>query len=153
MELPHWDFEGRQALGELVVHRDAADDLVWVFSRLFAAGFPIARMERVERYGGDDRRSMAANNASAFNFRRVEGSDRLSQHAFGLAVDLNPIQNPWVRDDAVLPAAGADFLDRGRGAPGMIERGGPVVRAFEAIGWEWGGEWARYRDYHHFQAP
>lgn len=152
LRLPYRDMAGREALGELVVARAVSDALRWVFGRLYEAGFPIARMERVDAFGGDDHLSMAANNCSAFNFRVVEGTDRLSGHALGLAVDINPVQNPWVRGERILPPAGRDYLDRFADTPGLIRRPGPVVEAFEAIGWEWGGDWEGYRDYHHFQA-
>ncbi|MFW5877166.1 MAG: M15 family metallopeptidase [Myxococcota bacterium] len=152
LRLRYRGFDGREKAGELVVAGEVAEPVLWVFERLFAAGYPIARMERVEVFGGDDRRSMAANNTSGFNFRPVEGEDRLSQHALGLAVDLNPVQNPWVRSDRVDPEEGRPFVDRDRTHPAVIRRPGPVTEAFDAIGWEWGGDWTAYRDYHHFAA-
>lgn len=152
LRLPYRGLDRRDHVGELVVARAVADDLVWVFGRLYAAGFAIARMERVERYGGDDDLSMAANNCSAFNFRPIAGTDRLSNHALGLAVDINPVINPWVRGDRVVPEAGRAYLDRRLDAPGLIRRPGPVIDAFADIGWEWGGDWERHHDYHHFAA-
>lgn len=151
LRLPYWDFDGRERVGELVVARSVGDAVRWVFSRLHALRFPVARMARIDAFDGDDRRSMDANNSSGFNFRVVEGTSRLSRHALGRAVDINPVQNPWVRGDLVLPPAGRAHLDRERDAAGMISRPGPVVEAFEATGWEWGGDWDGYRDYHHFQ--
>lgn len=152
LRLPYRGMDGRDHVGELVVAHSVADAVVWVFGLLHAARFPIARMERIERYGGDDDRSMAANNCSGFNFRLVAGTDRLSNHALGLAIDINPVQNPWVRGDTVVPEAGRAYLDRDGDAPGLIRRPGPVIDAFADIGWEWGGDWQRHRDYHHFAA-
>lgn len=150
LQLSHHDFDGSVQLGELVVHADVADEVIAIFERLFAARFPIARMERVDRFGGSDEASMAANNTSAFNFRRVQGTNVLSHHARGLAIDINPVQNPWVRGDRVDPAAGRAFLDRTQHRPGMIVRPGPVVSAFEAFGWYWGADFDDMQDYHHF---
>ena len=138
--------------GQLVVAERAAPAIVGALRGLFAARFPIRRMELVERYGADDRRSMAADNTSAFNCRRVEGSTSWSAHAYGLAIDINPLENPYIRHGQVLPPAGRAFLDRSRWRPGMIHAGDAVVRAFAAVGWPWGGAWHEPRDYQHFSA-
>jgi poly-gamma-glutamate synthesis protein (capsule biosynthesis protein) len=151
LRMPLRGFGGERHIGELVVAASVAEPLRWVFERLYAARYPIERMERIERFGGDDARSMAANNSSAFNFRSVDGEERLSMHALGCAVDLNPVQNPWVRGARVDPTAGRAFLDRSANHPAVIRRPGPVTDAFDAIGWEWGGDWSAYCDYHHFQ--
>ncbi len=150
----HWGFDGRVHAGELVVHRDHADDLVTVLRRLFEARFPIERMELVDAYGGDDRRSMAANNTSAFNCRTIaDRPEAWSQHAFGRAIDINPVQNPFVlADGRVLPEEGKNYLERDPDVPGLIVAGDEVVEAFGAVGWTWGGEWA-VPDYQHFSAP
>ncbi len=150
LHVTHWDFAGRARRGCLIVHASVADELAWVFDRLHVAGFPLESVQPIDAFGGDDELSMAANNSSAFNFRLIAGTRRLSQHAGGLAVDLNPVQNPWVREHRVEPAAGRAYLDRTHGRPGMIVRPGPVTNAFDAIGWSWGGDWLDTRDYHHF---
>jgi poly-gamma-glutamate synthesis protein (capsule biosynthesis protein) len=152
VEVAYRDFGGLRRDGELVVAAELGDALLGVFRRLFEIGFPIARMQRVELYAGDDDRSMAANNSSAFNFRTIAGTDVLSQHALGRAIDINPVQNPYLVGDAISPPAAAEFLDRDDLRPGMIVRPGPVVEAFDAIGWEWGGDWTSRKDYHHFAA-
>lgn len=152
VRLAHHGFDGLVHRGELVVAARCTDALVRVFERLFALGFPIARMERIDVYDGDDDASMAANNSSAFNFRLVAGTNALSHHALGVAVDLNPVQNPWVRGSRVDPPEGRRYLDRNDVRPGMIVRGIGVVEAFEAEGWFWGGEWPDAQDHHHFSA-
>ena len=151
IRMKHWTFAGQIGDGELVVARVVADELCRAFAALFAARFPIARMTPIYHFGGDDRASMDANNCSAFNFRTIAGTDRLSQHAGGFAVDVNPVQNPWVRGDTISPPAGAAYLDREAERPGLIARPGPVTDAFDAIGWTWGGDWQEVKDYHHFQ--
>ncbi len=150
LELTHHGFDGGVHRGELVVHRDVADEVLQIFARLFALRFPIERMQRVDAFGGDDEASMAANNSSAFNFRRIQGSHVLSHHARGLAIDLNPVQNPWVRGDRVDPPAGRAYLERTHLRAGMIADPGPILDAFLAFGWHWGGHFPDMQDYHHF---
>ncbi|MGE3620990.1 MAG: M15 family metallopeptidase [Acidimicrobiia bacterium] len=139
------------AWGDLVVHRDVAGSLAAVFSRLLDAGFPIERMVPVSAFGGSDEASMAANNTSAFNCRAVTGGSGWSEHAFGRAIDLDPVQNPYVRGTTVLPAAGVAHLSR-TPAPGRILAGDAVVGAFAAVGWHWGGAWSSPVDHQHFSA-
>lgn len=149
---PHLGFDGLVHEGELVVADRFADDIALAFERIFAAGFPIERMTRIEAFGGDDYASMAANNSSGFNYRKVHGTNDLSRHALGAAIDINPVQNPYLVGGAVLPESGRAFLDRTHRRPGMIVRPSPVLDAFEAIGWRWGGDWT-VRDYQHFYWP
>jgi hypothetical protein len=150
LSLRHHGFDGAVHEGELVVHRDVVEEVARIFERLFACGFPIASLRRVDHFDADDEASMAANNSSAFNFRCIQGSERLSHHALGLAIDLNPVQNPWLRAARVEPDAGRDYLDRSAVRLGMIVRPGPVVAAFEAEGWHWGADFAAEPDHHHF---
>lgn len=157
LRLSYWGFDDRAHEGELVVAAPVAAPVLGVFEQIFDARFPIGQMRRIDVFDGDDYASMAANNCSAFNFRLIgvrtdTGVARLSQHAFGVAIDINPVQNPWIREDTVLPPEGAAYLDRDDVRPGMIVRPGPVVAAFEAIGWQWGGDWQTRKDYHHFSA-
>jgi hypothetical protein len=150
LRLAHWGFDGRRRTGRLVVHRDVARDLVAVFRRLYDARFPIRRMVPVDRYGASDFRSIEADNTSAFNCRFVEGTTRWSEHAYGRAIDLNPIENPYVSGGRTSHRASVPYLDRSRRRPGMAVEGGIVVRAFDAIGWGWGGRWPGVKDYQHF---
>lgn len=157
LRVSYVDFAGRPRRGELVVHRDVARDVVQVFERLYDARFPIQRMRLVDAYDGDDDRSMAANNTSAYNCRTIAGSTAYSDHAYGRAVDLNPVQNPYVVGADVRPPAARRYLgeDRtgpGRAAPGVIREGDVVTRAFAAIGWRWGGDFSE-PDYQHFDGP
>lgn len=147
----HRGFDGRDHWGRLVVHVDVAGEVVQALRRLYEAGFPIARMRLVDHYGGDDGASMADNNSSAFNCRPVTGGASWSQHSYGSAVDLNPVQNPYVRDGTVLPAAGRAYVDRTDVREGMIVRPGPVTDTFAALGWRWGGDWRSVHDPMHFE--
>lgn len=150
LEIAHFDFAGAVGQGELVVHHDVADDVAAVFRTLFAVEYPIERMELVDVYGGDDTASMEANNTSAFNCRTVAGTSKWSEHAYGRAIDINPLVNPYVRGGYVSPAAGAPYVDRSVAHMGLITSGGEVVEAFSSIGWEWGGNWSSAKDYQHF---
>ncbi len=146
-------FDGRRHTGRIVVHRDVARGVLTVLRRLYAAGFPIRRMVPVDAYGGSDFRSIEADNTSAFNCRYVDGTTRWSEHAYGRAIDLNPIENPYVTAAGTTShAASRPFLRRSPYRPGMAVEGGLVVRAFEAAGWSWGGRWSGDRDYQHFSA-
>lgn len=149
----HWGFDGTPRRGRMVVHRRHARPILGVMRRLYRLRFPIRRMRLVDAYGADDRRSMAADNTSAFNCRTVAGTTRWSEHAYGRALDLNPVENPYVTASGhVSPPAGAPFARRSRRAKGMIHRRGPVVAAFASAGWKWGGNWAWPKDYQHFSA-
>jgi poly-gamma-glutamate synthesis protein (capsule biosynthesis protein) len=150
LELPFVDFDGAARTGELVVNASVAEEVVAIFEELFHARFPIASMRRIEAFGGSDTASMRANNTSAFNFRFIDGTLIPSHHGLGIAVDVNPVQNPWIRGARIDPPEGAPFIDRSTERPGMILDGGVVVRAFEQHGWEWGGRWVDSLDLHHF---
>jgi hypothetical protein len=149
----YWGFDKRVHRGELIVHRDHARRVLVVLGKLFKAGYPIERLKVVDAYRADDDRSMAADNTSGFNCRRVSGSSSWSEHAFGRAVDLNPLRNPYVtRGGRVSPPAGRPYANRARRAAGMIHANDLVVRAFAAAGWRWGGYWSGSRDYQHFSS-
>jgi hypothetical protein len=151
LTVSRWGFDGRSHRGRLVVNRDAAAAMLQAVRSLYRLRFPVRQMRLVDAYGADDHRSMAADNTSAFNCRFVAGSNGVwSEHAYGRALDLNPLENPYVTESGyVSPPAGAPFADRARHRRGMIHRG-PVVAAFAAVGWQWGGNWPWPRDYQHF---
>ena len=136
----------------MVVNRGVARDVVRVFANLFAARFPIARMHLVDRYQGEDDLSMAADNTSTFNCRAATGHPGVwSEHSYGWAIDINPVENPYISQSGVVaPAEGVAYKNRALEAVGMIAPDGPVVEAFDAIGWGWGGQWTSIKDYQHF---
>lgn len=149
----HWDFDGNVARGRLIVHEDAAGRVLRTMRSLFEERFRLRRVEVIDAYGGNDRRSMDADNTSAFNCRLVAGTQRWSQHAYGRAIDVNPIENPYVTASGhVSPPAGRAFADRSRDAEGMVHGGDSTVGAFRRIGWEWGGNWSGTKDFQHFSA-
>jgi D-alanyl-D-alanine carboxypeptidase len=154
VRLTYWGFDRRAHTGAVVVSADAVRPVVRVFSRLYAARFPIRRMRPIDAYRGVDERSLAADNTAAFNCRYAvaSGPKRWSAHAFGEAIDVNPVENPYLLNGKVHPRAGAGYLNRGRVRPGMAVRGGPLVRAFAGVGWKWGGRWTGSPDYQHFSS-
>ena len=154
VEVRYWDFRGHVRTGPLIVHETVAHDVLWVFHRLFHARFPIHRIALPPRYRPprpEDRLS-TRDLTAAFNCRpATDDPGSLSQHAYGWAIDINPLLNPYVRSDgSVLRRAVVPYLDRSRRVPGMIHPGDVVVRSFARIGWEWGGDWVTLKDYMHF---
>jgi D-alanyl-D-alanine carboxypeptidase len=131
------------------VNRHVVTQVVAVFRRLYGARFPIRRMVPVASYRGSDDRSMAADNTSGFNCRVVSGSTSWSMHAYGEAIDVNTVENPYVDRGVVKPPGAGRYLDRSRVRPGMALAGGTLVRSFAAAGWSWGGVWSS-PDYQHF---
>jgi hypothetical protein len=153
IEMNHWGFDGTvHDGGQLMVHEDIAAEVVTAFGEMFAAQFPIRRMELIEAYDGSDDASMAADNTSAFNCRAITGSPgRFSIHSYGKAIDINTVENPYVRGETVLPPAGSEYLDRTDVRPGMIVKNDVVVKAFKKRGFEWGGSWKSPKDYQHLE--
>jgi hypothetical protein len=153
VKVSHWGFDDRPHEGALVLNASVAQAMVDVFRKLFSERFPIRRMEPIDVFGGDDDASMAADNTSGFNCRKAvaAGPPDWSMHAYGLAVDVNPVENPYLFGGEVLPPAGRAYVDRSSYRPGMAVEGGALTSAFAAAGWEWGGRWAA-PDYQHFSS-
>jgi hypothetical protein len=158
LRIPHYpQIHGDIVLGEMICHASIADDLLAIFRALFVRHYPIANMRLVDDYGGDDDASMRANNSSCFNDRTKSWSrTEKSKHALGLAVDINPLYNPYYRVTAsgariIQPAAGAPYVDREAQFPYKIERGDLCHRLFLEHGFHWGGSWTRSKDYQHFE--
>lgn len=150
VRVSYWGYDGTVHTGDLIIRDTEAEHVASAFRALYDARFQINRIHPVQRYGSDDDASMAANNTSAFNCRAVTGGSRWSEHSYGTAIDINPVQNPYVTSSGtVLPPAGEPYADRDVKVTGTINRNGVVRRAFAAIGWEWGGDWTNPKDYQH----
>jgi hypothetical protein len=145
-------FDGRAHTGELLVNARAADGLVSVFRQLFAANFPIERMRISSAAELNAPSTGDGNTTEAFACRPVRGQTSWSQHAYGLAVDIDPFQNPYHKGKVVLPELATDYLDRADARPGMVQPNGSVERAFASIGWQWGGDYRSLKDFMHFSA-
>ena len=149
----YWGFDGDIHEGPLILHEDVVEDVRWVFERLFRARFPIKHIALARRWHEPteaDYRTTSSITAS-FNCRPITEGTTLSQHSYGWAIDINPLQNPYIRaDGSVLRLAAKPYRDRSLELPGMIHPGDVVVRSFARIGWEWGGDWTSLKDYMHF---
>jgi hypothetical protein len=154
LRLAYVGFDGQRHLGSLVVNARVVPQLVIVFRKLYRARFPIRRMQPIDVYRGSDDRSAAADNTSAFNCRAAvtSGPKSWSTHAYGEAVDVNDVENPYILGSRVIPPAGKAYLDRAKVRPGMAVEGGVLVRAFANVGWGWGGRFAGTPDYQHFSS-
>lgn len=151
LTLDYWGFDREVHRGRVIARRRQAEPVLGVFHAIFDARFEIRRVRMIEPYGADDGLLGRKNVTSGFNCRLATGSlSAWSQHAYGLAIDINPVQNPYVNGDVVVPARGRRFLDRSLDKPGMIHADDVVVQAFADIGWEWGGDWTSIVDYMHF---
>lgn len=151
LHLLHRNFRGHVQVGEMICNKSVADDLLKIFRELYDAGYPIEKIYLIDEYGADDNRSMADNNTTCFNFRRKPGMQELSMHARGLAVDINPLYNPYVKEAHVEPASGAVYADRTRKCPYFIRKGDACHAAFTSRGWKWGGSWRSAQDWQHFE--
>jgi hypothetical protein len=152
--LTFWGFDARAHAGALVVNRAVVEDVVTVFRRLYRARFPLRRLRPIDAYRANDERSLAADNTAAFNCRYAvaPGPRRWSVHAYGEAVDVDPVENPYLEGGKVHPRSGRAYLDRSHVRPGMATPRGVLVRAFASVGWKWGGRWTGSPDYQHFSA-
>jgi hypothetical protein len=149
----YWGYDGKAHATSSASTRWTIRSPAWAFGRLYADRFQIRQIQPVTAFGSSDDRSMEANNTSAFNCRAVTGGSGWSEHAYGRAIDINPVQNPYVTGSGtVLPPAGRPWADRTVEAPGMVHPGGPVTSAFGAIGWGWGGTWVNTKDYQHLSS-
>ena len=159
LKLSHYDRNGNPQVGELVCNKSIANDLIEIFRELYKARYRIERMETIDKYSGDDERSMTANNTSCYNYRPMTGSQtKLSKHALGLAIDINPLYNPYIhhRTGRIAPLAGKPYATNRDKAnepwPGaFIKKGDLIYRLFTSHGFTWGGNWKSCKDYQHFE--
>ena len=151
----HIGFDGETHIGEMIVNQEIAEDILEIMSELYKQEYPIEKMALIDAYGADDESSMSDNNTSAFNYREIAGSSKLSRHALGLAVDINPKYNPYVKEKngeyLVSPANGAAYADRSQEFPYKIAEGDLCLRLFLEHGFTWGGSWNSVKDYQHFE--
>ena len=149
----HRNFKGENQMGELVVNRKVAQDIVYIFRRLYEAHYPIELMTLIDEYDADDERSMEANNTSCFNFRFITGSrSQISYHGRGCAIDLNPLYNPYIKGSIVSPSNGRPYaFRRDKSHPYIITKDDLAYRLFRERGWRWGGNYRSIKDYQHFE--
>ena len=156
LQVKYIDFEGRTQQGVMICNKTIAKDLSEIFAELYKAKYPIERIRPISEYGNDDERSMQANNTSCYCFRNIEGSTKLSKHAQGLAIDVNPLYNPCVRrkkDGTLLvqPSTGMPYVNRSKKFKYKITQKDLCYRLFMQHGFKWGGAWRSLKDYQHFE--
>lgn len=161
LTVPHYDYNGEIAVGNMVVDADLADEVLDIFADLYEIKFPIERMELIDNFyplidgtfNTLDRASMSRNNTSSFCYRVVAGTDRMSYHAYGRAIDINPKINPYcvLSTGYVSPSNAYEYANREKDFPGMVRHGDAVYNIFISRGWEWGGDWNDTKDYQHFE--
>ncbi len=151
LEVLHIGFDGEIHKGELIVHQAIAEEVLEIFKELYYISFPIEKMKAIHHYDNSDESSMEDNNTSAFNFRMITNGSIPSNHAYGLAIDINPKINPYVYAHKVLPSNGTEYANRNQDIPGMITADSEVCKIFKKLGWTWGGDWDQPKDYQHFE--
>lgn len=155
VKIRYIDFDGKAQNGELICNQKIAQDLVEIFSELYDRQYPLASVRLVDDFGGDDLASMEADNTSCFNFREVTssggGRHKLSLHAYGLAVDLNPLYNPYVKKGKILPQSAKPYANRKHANPYRIDHEDLAYQLFTSHGFTWGGDWKSLKDYQHFE--
>lgn len=156
VEVLYWGFDGETHTGELIVNQAIAQDIVDIFVEFYEQKYPIEKMVLVDEFKADDNLSMAADNTSSFNYRPIDdGSGRLSLHSYGLAIDINPLYNPYVREvdgaTVISPEEGAEYANRSADCEYYIRKDDICWKAFTSRGFTWGGDWKNQKDYQHFQ--
>lgn len=150
----YYGFDNETHQGELIVNKIIKEDVLSIFKELYRIHYPIERMQLIDDYDADDIKSMEANNTSAFNYRVIAGTKKLSKHAFGLAIDINPLYNPYVKNIgntiSISPETAKPYVDRSLDCPYYITKGDVVYQLFVSHGFDWGGDWETTKDYQHF---
>ncbi len=152
----HMGFDGQTHIGELVVNASIAEELLEIMEELYKNSYPIEKMVLIDEYGAEDELSMSDNNTSAFNYREIAGTGRMSRHSLGVAIDINPRYNPYVKksgsgDTTISPANGADYAERSREFEHKIDENDLCYQLFTEHGFTWGGNWNSVKDYQHFE--
>jgi hypothetical protein len=152
VKVKYWGFDEEEHMGELIVHKKVAEEILEIFKELHEAKFPIEKIRLIDEYDASDDLSMEDNNTSSFCYREVAGKKgTLSKHSYGLAIDINPVQNPCITGQRVSPIEGKEYKNRKNVRKGMIVKDDICYKAFKKRGWIWGGEWKSLKDYQHFQ--
>lgn len=151
LEVLHYGFDGETHQGELIVNKKVAEEVLQIFKELYEIQFPIEKMRVISHYNNSDEQSMADNNTSAFNFRMITNGHTPSNHAFGLAIDINPTINPYIYKNTVLPENAGEYIDRNQEVLGLITADSEIYQIFKKYGWSWGGDWDTPKDYQHFE--
>lgn len=148
LDVEYYSFDNKLHRGQLVIHKNLKDDIQHIFNLIKNKKFPIEKVIPIVKYNWSDDASMADNNTSAFNYRKVAGKNSLSNHSFGIAIDINPFQNPAIYSDGTISPKGASYNTK---KAGTIDEKSFITIEFKKLGWTWGGDWNSLKDYQHFQ--
>lgn len=151
LKITYYGFDNKTHIGDMVVSKKVSKEVIDIFKELYENKYPIEKVSIIDNYGADDELSMSDNNTSSFCYRVIDGSKVLSNHSKGLAIDINPLINPMVKNGVVSPKKGQDYIERNENIKGMIKKGDACYNAFTKRGWTWGGEWSNLKDYQHFE--
>ncbi|MDD4202696.1 MAG: M15 family metallopeptidase [Candidatus Omnitrophica bacterium] len=151
LKVKYLGFDQKKHMGDIIVNKDIAKEIEEIFNELYQNSFPIEKIRLIDEYNADDNLSMEDNNSSALCVRNIAGKDEWSMHSYGLAIDINPVQNPFISETTVSPEKGKEYLDRKNVRQGMIVKGDPCYNTFIKRGWVWGGDWETPKDYMHFE--
>lgn len=150
INIKHYDFNGNIQIGEIIVHKEIAEETIKIFYELYESEYKINKMVLIDEYNGSDELSMSDNNTTCFNYRVVKNSKTLSWHAFGLAIDINPLNNPYIKGNTISPQNAGDYINRKLQLPEMIYYNDFAYKTFTKYGWKWGGNYKSLKDYQHF---
>ena len=155
LKVSYIGFDGSEKIGEMIVNEKVATDVLKIFKELYLAKYPIEKIRLIDDYNASDEASMNDNNTSSFCYREITGGGMISLHGLGLAIDINPVQNPYIKTkgnivEQVLPKLGIDNVKRNKNVKGLIIKGDACYEAFIERGWKWAGDWANPKDYQHF---
>lgn len=151
LKITYWGFDETTHIGEMIVNKCVAQEVLDIFREVYEYKYPIEKIKLIDEYGANDEMSMEDNNSSAFCYRTITNSNKLSNHSLGYAIDINPLYNPYVVENFVSPVSSTLYADRNIVNKGTITKGDFLYNAFIKRGWSWGGDWIKRKDYQHFE--
>ncbi len=151
LKITYWGFDDKTHIGEMIVNKEVAQEILDIFKEVYKEKYPIEKIKLIDEYNANDEESMENNNTSAFCYRKIANTNKLSEHSLGVAIDVNPLYNPYIVGEYVSPVNAGRFVDRDIDEKGVIKKGDVLYNAFIKRGWTWGGEWSGKKDYQHFE--
>ncbi|HEV2613903.1 MAG TPA: M15 family metallopeptidase [Gammaproteobacteria bacterium] len=152
VQVPYWGFDHKSHTGILVVNKNIEPQVKQIFEKIYQIKFPIEKIKPLEDYNNNEEKAMEDNDTFGYHCKKMtSNSNRFSKHAYGLAIDINPVLNPYISHTKFLPVNGKIYADRTLNKPGMITKDSPIYTIFSDENWKWGGNWKAFKDYHHFE--
>ncbi len=151
LKITYWGFDNKKHVGEMIIHKKLAQEVLEIFKEVYEKRYPIEKICLIDDYEANDEKSMKENNTSAFCYRVVANTNTISNHSKGIAIDINPLYNPYIVGNYISPATASKYVNRKLETKGMIKKGDDLYNAFIKRGWTWGGNWSNKKDYQHFE--